>query len=134
MVLATSKGDVGLLSDAANKAPMRRPCIEYGLGGGAGLGVVVNGVAMTPGSTMATRTLNGLSSCAKHSLNPSNAHFEAAYGPCGGNPNWPATEVILMMQPLRFSRMDRRTAWMHRRLPKKFVSITCPKKAIGASS
>lgn len=52
MVLATSNGDVGLLSDAANKAPMRRPCIEYGLGGGAGLGVVVSGVAITPGSTI----------------------------------------------------------------------------------
>jgi hypothetical protein len=61
--------------------------MEYGLGGGAGLGVVVNGVAITPGSTIATLTLNGLSSCARHSLSPSNAHFEAAYGPCGDIPN-----------------------------------------------
>src|SRR6478735_5552421 len=113
---------------------MRRPCMEYGLGGGAGLGVVVSGVAITPGSTMATRTLNGLSSWAKHSLSPSNAHLEAAYAPWGDRPNWPATEVILMMQPFFLSRMDGKTAWMHRRPPKKFVSITCRKTAIGASS
>jgi catechol-2,3-dioxygenase len=35
-------------------------------------------IAITPGFMMATRTLNAFISCARHSLNASKAHLEAA--------------------------------------------------------
>ena len=44
-----------------------------------GAGALVKiGVAITPGSTIATRTLNGRNSCASNSLTASSAHFDAA--------------------------------------------------------
>src|SRR5712664_1728298 len=100
----------------------------------AGLGFVVIGVATTPGSTMATLMLNGLSSCARLSLNPSKAHFVAEYGPRDAIPNCPATDVILTMQPLCLLRIDGTTAFMHRTAPKKLVSIACRNALIGANS
>src|SRR5438309_10564179 len=100
----------------------------------AGLGFVVIGVATTPGSTMATLMLNGLSSCARLSLNPSKAHFVEVYGPSDAIANWPATEVILTMQPLSRLRIDGTTAFMHRTAPKKLVSMACWNTLIGASS
>jgi hypothetical protein len=45
---------------------------------GKGFALLNIGVAMTPGSIMATRTLNAFISCAKHSLTASRANLEAA--------------------------------------------------------
>ena len=75
-------------------------------------------VWMTPGSTIATRTLNDLTSCARHSHRASRANFEAVYGSMGDNAKRPAMEATLMMQPLCAWRMDGSTAWMQRRAPK----------------
>ena len=97
IVSATVKGDAGVFSAAVKSATMRWRCVVYGPGGAIGRGVVVMGVAIMPGSTIATRIPNGFSSAAKTSLRPSKAHFDAAYGPCGADPRRPATEVTLMM-------------------------------------
>src|SRR6266480_1071182 len=56
---------------------------------------------MIPGSTIATRTLNGFASCANDSLSASNANFDAVYAAMGELAMRPATDATLTMQPLR---------------------------------
>ena len=73
---------------------------------------------MIPGSTIATRTLNVFISPASPSLNASSAHFDAAYGVKGAEAMRPATELTLMMQPLRRLRIDSAKAWIQRMAPK----------------
>src|SRR5207249_4945078 len=78
-------------------------------------------VSMMPGSTIATRTLNGFTSCANDSLSASNANFDAVYGAMGELAMRPATDATLMMQPLWRARIGGSTAWMQRIAPKQFV-------------
>ena len=67
-------------------------------------------VSMIPGSTIATRTLNGFASCANDSLSASNANFDAVYGAMGELAMRPATDATLMIQPLRRWRIVGSTA------------------------
>src|SRR6266550_2134574 len=50
---------------------------------------------MIPGSTIATRTLNGFASCANDSLSASNANFDAVYAAMGELAMRPATDATL---------------------------------------
>ena len=75
-------------------------------------------VSMIPGSTMATRMLNALTSWARHSLSASSANLDAVYAAIGDVATWPATEATLMMHPLRRCLIAGRTAWQQRMTPK----------------
>src|SRR5260370_39533025 len=72
----TKYGEVGLDNAAANIARMRLVC-GYGLSLGPSSPFLKMGVAMTPGSMIATLTLNARTSWARHSLKASSAHLDA---------------------------------------------------------
>ena len=75
--VADDQGGVGLPSKPANvaRSRLRNGYRLSAVGAGA---LVKIGVAITPGSTIATRTLKGRNSCASNSLTASSAHFDAA--------------------------------------------------------
>src|SRR5262249_62270664 len=75
-------------------------------------------VEIMPGSTSATRMLSGFTSCASPSDSASSAHLLAVYGVAGELEKRPATELTLMMHPLRRCFMSGKHALMQRKLPK----------------
>jgi hypothetical protein len=114
---ATTFGDMGACARLlANKVAIRARC-GYSEGSFFPMRCAI-AVSMMPGSTNATRTPNGFISHARPSDNASSAHFEAQYGVAGGWQNVPATELMLMIVPLRRFRIDVMTALMHRSAPK----------------
>src|SRR5581483_1144142 len=106
---ATTFGDTGASARLlANQAAIRARC-GYSEGALSTMRRAI-AVSMMPGSTNATRTPNVFISHASPSDKASSAHFEAQYAVAGGWQKVPATELMLMIVPLRRSRIDVTTA------------------------
>src|SRR5262249_22767693 len=102
---ATSEGGTGFFCSVASKIAAIRAYCGYDEEPGATSRRCAIPVSVMPGSTTATRTLNIFISPASPSLSASNAHLLAIYGVRGELLMRPATELTLMMHPLRRCRM-----------------------------